>query len=485
MREELLWLDQAATRAPPPDPNSVKKARKQFGHWKDTCLFFLKAGQPQAADTPGARVRQQALQFKGSDLFLSLLNNPLYAPLMGVLLAVDGQGTWVVDEPELHALARSLNGGAGRALLEAGAAITRCANSFHDREARSVFLFECAMGILVSATGGHRSPRRLASLERAEEALRKHYERLFAVSLSAAPSVLRANPAQSAAQLAEATKRSEEAERMIVGLLGEPLDRKVSEQLRGTLAALPKPGATFVEQPLPPIRLENQVALAESLTGLCGWINSSRRRAPSASSPCASQWLGALVQWRALAEEGNAAEALEQASAAYPKLSATKRQALAPFFAELSWLFLRAIEKELRQGDTGKATALANGAMAIIEGTHARDDFSSLLQELLGPRAPNKAVAPPIPSAAASAAEAQEPRARQAEALLRDYADELGLAANRLEQQVLQAVREGSDAAFKRKEKLRNRLQRRTRWGGREPYKTILKLLESATDCGT
>ena len=478
------WLEQAANQAAPHDANSVKKARKQFGHWKDACWFFFEAGQPQAAEVPGARIRQEALQPKGSDLFRSLLNHPLYAPLMGVLLAVDGQGTWVVDEPELHGFARNLNGGAGRVLLESGAALARSADSFHDPEAKGVFLFECALGILVSATGGHRNPRHRATLERAEEALRSHYERAFAVSLSAAPSGLRAKPAQAAAELAEAKKRSEEAERTIVGLLGEPLNRKVAEQLPGALAALPEPGATLVERPLPAIRLENRAVFEESLTSLCGWINSSTNRAASAASRCASQWLGALVALRVLAEEGNAAEALEKASAIYPLLNGAKRQALAPFFAELSWLFLRAIERELAQGDTAKATALAARAMAIIEGTPSPDDFRSLLHELFAPRALNPALATPSPLAAAPAAEAPGPRTRQAEVLLREFADELGLAENQLEQAFLEAVRQGSDAAFKRREKLRNRLQRRTRWGGREPYKTTLKLLDGGTAAG-
>ena len=122
--------------------------------------------------------------------------------------------------------------------------------------------------------------------------------------------------------------------------------------------------------------------------------------------------------------------------------------------------------------------------MAIIEGTPSRDDFRSLLQELFAPRALNTGFAAPKPLATASAAEAQGPRARQAEVWLREYADELSLAENQLERAFLEAVREGSDAAFKRKEKLRNRLQRRTRWGGREPYKTILKLLDSGTIAG-
>jgi hypothetical protein len=59
------------------------------------------------------------------------------------------------------------------------------------------------------------------------------------------------------------------------------------------------------------------------------------------------------------------------------------------------------------------------------------------------------------------------------------------MAENQLEQEFLTAVREGTYEAFKRKEKLRKRLQKRTRWGGREPYKTTLRLLESLTECNS
>lgn len=479
------WLEQAAREPLQLDPDKVKKARKQFDHWKNTTLFFLKVGQPQSADIPGARIRQGALQPKGSDLFLSLLNTPVYAPLMGVVLAVDAQGGWLVDEPELHAFARSLKEATGKVLLETHGAITRCADSFHDQETKCVFLFECAVGILLSAAGGTKIPRRLASLERARDALRENYERLVGVSLSAAPSVLRANPAQTAAGLMETKRKFEEAEQTIMNLLGEPLSRKVSAQLRGTLAALPKPGAGLAEQPGPRIRLENQTTFQESITSLCAWIKSRRNQVPSASLPCASQLLVTLVELRVLAEEGNAAEALEKASVLYPTLSETKKQALAPCLSELCWSLLRAIEEQLDQGNHEKATALAERARAVIEGTPLRDDFKSLLQHLLAPKTANKGFAPLGASAAAWASEAQGQRAYQAEVLLRDHADELSLAENQLEQEFLQAIRQGLDADFRRKEKLRNRLQRRTRWGGREPYKTTLKLLESAAQSHT
>jgi hypothetical protein len=478
-------LEQPAREPPLLDPNKVKKARKQFGHWKDTALFFLKAGQPEAADIPGARIRQEALQLKGSDLYLSLLNTPVYAPLMRVLLAADAQGKWMVEEPELYAFARSLNGGTGRVLFETGGAIAQCADSFHDQETKSVFLFECAVGILLSATGEHKSPRRLATLERAKDALRKDYERLFAVSLSAAPSVQRANPGESAAQLVETRKRFEEAKQSITRLLGEPLSRKISEQLRVTLAALPKQASSLTEQTVPRINLENQTTFEKSIASLCAWIRSTRNLVPGASLPGASQLLANLVELRVLAEEGNAAEALEKASVLYPTLNETKKQALAPVFGELSRSFLRAVEQQLDRGNSEKAAALAESARAIIEGTPSRDDFKSLLQKLFAPKAANKGLAPLGPSTIEPASEAQGPRAHQAEVLMRDHADELGMAENQLEREFLKAVRGGSDAAFKRKEKLRNRLQKRTRWGGREPYKTTLKLLESVTECNT
>ncbi len=68
-----------------------------------------------------------------------------------------------------------------------------------------------------------------------------------------------------------------------------------------------------------------------------------------------------------------------------------------------------------------------------------------------------------------------------ADALLREHADELSLPENGLEREFLQAVLRGMDAGFKRKEKLKHRLEKRTRWGGREPYKTTLQLLETAS----
>ena len=59
------WLEQAAPKPPQLDPNKVKKARKQFGRWENSALFFVRSGQPQAADIPGAKIRQEALQPKG------------------------------------------------------------------------------------------------------------------------------------------------------------------------------------------------------------------------------------------------------------------------------------------------------------------------------------------------------------------------------------------------------------------------------------
>jgi type IV secretory pathway VirB10-like protein len=145
----------------------------------------------------------------------------------------------------------------------------------------------------------------------------------------------------------------------------------------------------------------------------------------------------------------------------------------------LSWSFLQAIEQQLDRGNTEKATALAESAKAIVQGTPSQDEFKSLLEELFAPKPANKPFEPPAPPTTVSAPEPPGPRAQQAEVLLRDHADELNMAENQLEQAFLKAVREGSEAAFKRKEKLRNRLQKRTRWGGREPYKSTLKLLES------
>ena len=264
------WLERSAS--PAHDTDKIKKARKQFSHWKNTALFFLKAGRPQAVDIPGASIRQEALQFKDPALFPSLLANPVYEPLMSLFVTTDTEGRWVVDEPELHAFARNLNGGEGRVLSEAGEVITCCAESFKDPKMQSVFLFECAMGILLSAVGAHKNLKRLSKLKRAKDYLRQNYEQTFAVSLSKAPSVLGETATERAAQLVETESKLEETEQAIMGLLAEPLSRKVSDNLRRILDDLPKTAALMVDKPVPLIRLENRTTFEESITGLCAWL---------------------------------------------------------------------------------------------------------------------------------------------------------------------------------------------------------------------
>jgi hypothetical protein len=135
----------------------------------------------------------------------------------------------------------------------------------------------------------------------------------------------------------------------------------------------------------PRIQLESPTAFEQSIASLCAWIKSTRNPGPSAFLPGESQLLPVLVELRALAEGGDGAEVLEKASVLYPTLSKTRRQALAPFFGELSWFFLQAIEQQLDRGNREKATALAESARAIVEGTPSQDEFMSLLDELFAP----------------------------------------------------------------------------------------------------
>jgi len=195
--------------------------------------------------------------------------------------------------------------------------------------------------------------------------------------------------------------------------------------------------------------------------------------------PPPRQLLVTLIDLRVLAEEGRLGEVLPKAAALFPTLSQATKLALAPFFTELFWSLLRLIEQEVDRGNWATANSLAESARTLVEETPARDDFKSLLQQVLAPRPKPGGTAPAAALTAAPASEAQGSRARLADALLHDYGDELAMAENQLEQEFLHAVKEGSDAEFRRKEKLRNRLQRRTRWGGREPYKTTLKLLDT------
>jgi hypothetical protein len=188
------------------------------------------------------------------------------------------------------------------------------------------------------------------------------------------------------------------------------------------------------------------------------------------------------VELRALAEKGKAIAALGKANELMPRLNGAQKQALGPFFAELSWTLLREIETELDHGHKEQAESLAQGARVLVEGTSSRDDFESLLHQLFAPKPADDDLAPPGQTAVEAKSSEQSAKAHQAETLLRLYADELNMAENQLEREFLKSVLEGSEANFKRKEKLRNRLRKRTQWGGREPFKTTLKLLEAETN---
>ena len=475
------WLERAASALPTHDPTKVKKAQKQFGRWKTTGEFFLRAGQPQAAEFAGASHRREALQPKGSSIFLSLLHTTEYAPLLGLFVAADAEGKWLIDEPELHAFARNLNRGVGNILAEASELITRYADSLRDNETKAVFLFECAAGIMLTASGGHNDPKRLACLQRATAALRLLYEQSFGVTLSRSPSVLRGGAGTRTAQLAQTKNPFEEAEQTIMGLLTEPLNRKVSEKLRVVLEQLPKPGTHLSELAVPPIRLENRTAFDESIVSLCAWVKSTTRREPDAAPPSASRFLTDCVELRGMAEEGRLEGALAKSTALYPTLGKAEKEALAPLFGELAWSLLQEIEGQLHHGNHEKAAALAQKVTVIIERTPLRDDFKSLFQTLFAPRRATEFSLPPVPATGVSEGNSGDAMVHQAEVLLRDHADELGMAENQLEKDFLLAVIEGSVGAFRRKEKLRSRLQRRTHWGGREPYRTILRLLQASS----
>ena len=476
------WLDSAAGEPPALDPDHVKKALKQFGQWQETVSFFLKAGQPEAAEVPGARLRQETLQARGSACFLRLLNTRAYAPVMSVFLAADAQRGWLVDAIDLHASARSLSGEAAKVLEEGAAALLRCADSFEDPRTKGIFLFQGAAGILIGLAGAHNNPRRMANLQPALAALRGHYEKQLAVTLPARPSLWPSAFAGSGTRLQDTRRKLEEAEGRMLDLVREPLGARVSGQMREILATLPTPEGHAAEQPPPRIRLESITSFEESLAALCRWVRSLHKPAPGPGLLPGTQRLAELIELRSLAEQGRAAEALDQALSLRPALSEGQVRALGPLFGQLSGAWLAAIEQKLDQGARDEAATLSQRVIGLIQGTPGQEEFQGLLRELFAPRPGEGAPAPAVPSVQPAVQGARRESARQAEELLRDYADELSLDGNTLEREFLQAIVAGSGDAFKRKEKLRRRLEKRTQWGGREPYRTTLKLLASAIE---
>jgi hypothetical protein len=384
-----------------------------------------------------------------------------------------------VEEPELHNAARSLKAGAGQVLLDEADAITRSADLFQDQGTKGLFLFECAAGILMSLAGGNTSLVHATGLRRALEVLRSDYERLLGVTIANPPSCAPTHLAGRAMRLADARKRREVLEAAMVSFIVQPLSEWVSERLREALGVLSQADRSLLEQSLPCIVPDDQRKFQESVGRMCGWINSLARNVRNASPHGADPMFAELVELRALAEEGRAGEALERTARLASTLDESRKQALAPFFRELSWSALGDIERELIQGQAQKAKSLADSAAALVGGTPLEPELSGLLQDLFRREARESEPTPPACPSAALASEAEGPRARQAAILLRDHAEELDLAENGLEHAFLQAVLQGSDASFRRKEKLKHRLRIRTRWGGREPYKTILRLLDT------
>ena len=472
------WRRQAEREPREPGAEKVKRARKQLGQWRDTVLFFLEAGQPEAADIPGARIRREALQPKGSTLFLSLLRSPVYAPLMRVCLMADPQAEWLMAEADLHVVARRLAGGAAKVLVDGAPVITHCVDSFETQKTRGIFLFECAAGILLTLTGAHKSPQRLADLQRARAALRGDFETLFAVALSDAPSVVAPDHPRRAALLVESKKRMLEAERIILSSLHEPLGSRVLERLEATLAGFPEESTLSPETPVPHIQLENQTKFAESIASLCAWMHSDETQALGVSEPEGRQLLIAVARVRALAETGKLEEALQQAMILYPGMNQRRKPSLDAFLSQLSGPLLGAVEHKLRKGNMDQATALSQRTIALTKGTPIGEELRSLLEELFTSRSAEKASAEEIPLFSSSIPEAEASQDPIAQRLLTMYADELRMVENKLERAFLESVVASQDTAFKHKTQLRHRLQRLTRWGGREPHKSALKLLE-------
>jgi hypothetical protein len=424
------WLERTGSASPGLALEKIKKARKQFAHWKKVSTFFFKVGQSQAMGIPGASVRQEALQPRNSSFFLTLLGSPIYAPLMRAVLASDA-GKWLLDDFELHAFARNLSTGLGRILSEGGDTIVRCADSLPDPQQKAVFLFECAVGILRFSSRGHKNAKRPANLEKAEEFLRQHYENAYGISLRSAPSVLETDRNAQAARLAESKKPFEAIEKTIISLMNEPLTRKVAQPLATALEALPETFDIQSGPAIPRIRLETTIAFRESVEKLRAFLTS--RKSPGSVTPSSSrEFLAACVELRACLEAGRTEEAMAKSNTLFAGLNEARKQALAPFFNELACSILQEIEQRLSRGENRTATVLARNSKRFMQSTGLRIDFEELLPAVVGDV---QAVEPALMSEPPTQA-----RVSEAETLLREYADELNMAENRLELQFLQAV---------------------------------------------
>ena len=460
--------------------DQVKQARKQFEHWKNTVGFFTEAGCPAAVGIAGARLRHETLDPKGdrSAQFWALLHTPVYAPLMTVFLSADAQGEWLVKEQDLAVFSRGLNGDIGKLLLSCQDLVAPGADPLAGPETKAAFFFECSWQIFLAMAASVKSPLRRTRLEVVRDGLRSLYEKSFAITLTQAPNAWWENPEQLEARVAAVKHKIRETEDKIWDLLPEPLTRKVASAAREAIQVATQARLELEALVAPRLSLENPKNFEKSVASLGEWFQ--RRHSPASTAWLAPEdrLIQQLAELRILAEEGAVVAALDLAVALMDLLKKSQKARLEPFFAALSRLLLAPLKQQLHQGQRDQANACAEQARLLLAGTPALAEFEQAFKQCLQAQAADTAAAarllapsrvPPAPGL--------EARAKQAQALLRDYADELALGENLLEQQFLQTIASG--LVFSRKEKLENRLRKLTRWGGREPHVTSLKLLRS------
>ena len=458
--------------------DQVKLARKQFKQWRSSVSFFTGAGCPEAADIVGARLRHESLDPKGNcgSLFWALLQTPIYAPLMAVFLSADAQGGWVVKEQDLAMFTRVLNGEIGQLLLNCQGVIAQGAEDLAGLEAEGTFLFEYLLQTFLAMATGVKTRLRGTRIEAVRDTLRRLSEKAFTVNLTHAPSAWWEDLEQLEARVAAVKQKIPEAEGRIWDLLLEPLTREVAPFIREAIRVVTQAHDNLVALVAPRVTLQNQKDFEQSVANLGEWV---KRRHKPASAPALTledQPLLQLAEVRILVEEGAVGRALDQAVALLGSLSKSQKTHLEPFFVALSRLLLEPLDENTSQPRKETVKAWAKQARLLLAGTPALVEFDRAFTQCGHAYSEAATAATRLAASFRSLpAPEQEDRANKADSLLRDFADELALDENLLEKEFLQATDSG--AVFSRKQKLENRLRKLTRWGGREPHVSSLRLL--------
>jgi hypothetical protein len=408
----------------------VNGLKQWYEAFKRRVEFFQQFGLIEASLVSDAEVRKEILMADGSVRrgFQLLNGSEPFRPLAQLFLRPDAKGNWVIDSLEVGSMVKCVDTSFSMILSSGLSAIEQTLNSFGtDRQWAVTLWFELSVGIMEALA---RLPGvRFSKIEMrgVVAALRQGYQEVFALEIQQAPSW---NHLNGAARM-EIRQELDRKKRLIWDLAMQPIGQLAGPLLEEQLKLLTR---LQMDHPLvskPLVLLSSATEFQWSVHALARWLKEIAVPLEARSLDLdLGQDLAGAVAFRKLAEEGQLEAARAKAQELLPRLSRKKR---AEFEQCLGGLQMAKVQNKPAQTVT---------------------------------QMPAKESVP----------------ARTAAELLKAHADELSLPPHALVREFLVFLREDRGDEFRKKKQLRAQLDHLTRFGGREPFRSSLKLLKEFTN---